>query len=535
MVTHAATACLLLTLLTAPASAHFAWLSANEDGHAVLFFSEGIGERAYRLPECVVTAEVMRGVGASAEAVKMERVEEDGLNGMVSVEPVSAEARLTSSIEYGVYHGTMLRYEVNRTPLADEQPTASGDAGETIAALPWRDGETLRVLATFQGEPLPGAEVTLTDSTGDPTTTKTNKHGVAKFVGLAAGEVGLLVGHTVKDAAGEYQGDAYTSESYYLTLTTNYQPQAEKMQAASAYPELPTPVASFGAVAADGWVYVYSGHTGTEHEHSSDNLSQHFCRLKLDGGQAWESLPMQTTLQGLPLVEHGGKVYRVGGVHSRNAAGETEDMHSTDEFACFDPSSGEWTALQPLPTPRSSHDAVVIGDSLYVVGGWQLSGESPGEWSTDALRYEFDHPEQGWQAIAEPPFHRRALAASHLDGKLVVLGGMLQDEGVTNRVDAYDPATDAWSELPKLPGKGISGFGVSAWNLDGVVYASGMQGEVYALAPGASEWKSVGKLADPRFFHRLVPADGQSLLVVAGASAENGHVGTLERVEVRGN
>ena len=70
-------------------------------------------------------------------------------------------------------------------------------------------------------------------------------------------------------------------------------------------------------------------------------------------GQAeWEELPMQTPLQGLPLVAHGGKIYRVGGLTARNATTEEkEDLHSTNEFAEFDPATGKWTALAPLPAP----------------------------------------------------------------------------------------------------------------------------------------------------------------------------------------
>ena len=122
-------------------------------------------------------------------------------------------------------------------------------------------------------------------------------------------------------------------------------------------------MSSFGAVVADGWLYVYGGHTGEEHEHSAANLSKHFRRIQLDGGTEWEELPMQTPLQGLPLVAHGGKIYRVGGLNMRNATTkDDEDLHSTAEFAEFDPATSKWTALAPLPAARSSHNAVVIGD-----------------------------------------------------------------------------------------------------------------------------------------------------------------------------
>jgi hypothetical protein len=73
-------------------------------------------------------------------------------------------------------------------------------------------------------------------------------------------------------------------------------------------PPLPEPLSSFGAVVSEDWLYVYGGHTGTEHEHSAENLSNHFRRVRLTetgnagDAQEWEELPMQTPLQGLALV-----------------------------------------------------------------------------------------------------------------------------------------------------------------------------------------------------------------------------------------
>ena len=99
---------------------------------------------------------------------------------------------------------------------------------------------------------------------------------------------------------------------------------------------------------------------------------------------------METALQGLPLVAHGGKLYRVGGLDIRNpTVKDKEDLHSSAEFAEYDPASDKWTGLAPLPAARSSHNAVVIGDRLYVVGGWNLEGKSPGTWEPDCAVLRF--------------------------------------------------------------------------------------------------------------------------------------------------
>ncbi|MEQ8837303.1 MAG: hypothetical protein RID07_10910, partial [Lacipirellulaceae bacterium] len=192
--------------------------------------------------------------------------------------------------------------------------------------------------------------------------------------------------------------------------------------------------------------------------------------------------------------------------------------------------------LAPLTVPRSSHDAVVIGDKIYVVGGWQLEGDSDGTWQDEVLAFDLTRPGSTWEVVTKTPFRRRALAAAHLGGKLVVLGGMTEDREITCAVDVFDPATGEWSKLPEFPGEedSMDGFGISAWNCDGKVYASSFGGTIHGLA--ASGWEKVAELDTPRSFHRILPGPQlpetkQSLLVVAGASAE-GHLGDIELVEL---
>jgi N-acetylneuraminic acid mutarotase len=146
---------------------------------------------------------------------------------------------------------------------------------------------------------------------------------------------------------------------------------------AQELPPLPVEVASFGAAVSGDALYVYGGHVGKTHQHSVDNLSHRFFRLSLsDPGAGWVDLGEVKGLQGLPLVAWGDRVCRVGGLDAKNAQdAEEEDLVSTDAVACFDPESTSWQSLPPLPAPRSSHDAVVAGNHLYVVGGWQLRGE----------------------------------------------------------------------------------------------------------------------------------------------------------------
>jgi hypothetical protein len=69
---------------------------------------------------------------------------------------------------------------------------------------------------------------------------------------------------------------------------------------------------------------------------------------------------------------------RIGGFAATNKKDDEQNLVSTDPVAELiptnDPSKNVWKELPPLPEPRSSTDATIIGDDLYVVGGWQLGG-----------------------------------------------------------------------------------------------------------------------------------------------------------------
>ena len=163
------------------------------------------------------------------------------------------------------------------------------------------------------------------------------------------------------------------------------------------------------------------------------------------------------------------------------------------------------------------------------MGGWKLAGESEeGEWHSDVLVFDLSAPEQGWRSVHQP-FERRALAAGHHQGGLVAIGGMDSGHEIDRSVSIFDPATEEWSDGPALPGEGMNGFGASAWNNGSGLFASGSNGIVYRLSDDGGRWIEAARLAEPRFFHQLVPTEDGDLLALGGASRK-GHLTLVERV-----
>ena len=70
---------------------------------------------------------------------------------------------------------------------------------------------------------------------------------------------------------------------------------------------------------------------------------------------------MNTARYGHCVAVVDGKLY---------AAGGKNDVDGTlSSVECFDPSTGQWSAITPLSTVRSGHGVAVVDGKLYAAGG----------------------------------------------------------------------------------------------------------------------------------------------------------------------
>ena len=319
----------------------------------------------------------------------------------------------------------------------------------------------------------------------------------------------------IEEKSGWFEEERYAEARHYSAVTfetsssTRDDAQSNAGLGTANSPrltDLPRGITSFGAAVIGDWMYVYGGHFGRAHHYSNTSQSDQLSRLNLRKPGDWEIVAQGPRLQGLAMVAHGGKLYRAGGFTAHNDEGDEHDLRSIADFVRFVPETAKWESLAKLPEPRSSHDAVVIQDTLYVVGGWRLGGEKP-VWHKTAWMADLSKDEIAWTRLPDPPFLRRALALAHLDGKLFVIGGMQQKGGPTTRVDVFDPASGKWSQAPGMidtradadRGKGMEGFGASAYTLGARLIVSTYNGNVQVLEPGGGDWKIAARLKDDRF------------------------------------
>lgn len=302
-----------------------------------------------------------------------------------------------------------------------------------------------------------------------------------------------------------------------LLLLALLAPALPSPAASPAPPELPMPVASFGATATpDGHVYIYGGHSGKRHRYNRDEVHGDFFQWQA-GMNQWQALAKDEPSQGASLLATPKGILRIGGMAAKNAAADKQDLWSSETASRYDPADQQWHPLPTLPQRRSSHDSIVIGDTLYVIGGWALLGGRQADWHDTYLTLDLAKPGAQWQTHPQP-FQRRALAVHAIGTNLYAIGGMDSDEEITTAVAILDTTTGTWSEGPALPADKLGGFGFAAVAHEGRLFASGAAGELLELH--ATGWQSIAKLRHPRFFHRLVSGGAGQLIALGGESRE---------------
>lgn len=524
---------LLALAVATPARAHFLWLTAEKNDKKPVveaFLSETPEPDAPALLSHIAKSKITVG----DKALSWTKGEDTYLIEL----PTPTPKVVDGACDLGVMKRGEATFRLLYTARVQFAPTGSDEAEPADGLrmqLVERTGRKPVVLVTFKGKPAPAAVVKAYPADGKALELKSDAEGYIDMPGVAEGKTGLLAKWVVKES-GEFDSKSFAEVRYYATLTVAYEAPkdgattaevSDKVEAVTkvetpnphaAFAVMPEAVNSFGGAVSNGYLYVYSGHIGDTHKYSEATTTKHFRRLDLTDRTTWEELPSGPALQGVTLLAHGGMLYRIGGASASNKPGTPDNLASVADFARFDPQNKTWTDLPKLPTPRSTHDAVVVGDKIYVVGGWSMNGGEAfnSDFSEDALVFDLAKKDATWEKLPTPPFQRRALAVAEHQGKIYVLGGLTDGGGVVKDVDIYDPATQAWTKGPEMPGSKLQGFAASAFGVDGKLYVSGMDGFVHRLSEDGKAWEVAGKLGMPRLTHRLLPGIGDDLLAVGG-------------------
>lgn len=272
---------------------------------------------------------------------------------------------------------------------------------------------------------------------------------------------------------------------------------AQVAAAMTAVPSAVLPQGRFGAaaVAVGDAIYVFGGFAEDGPAKTIERLGPERTTFETVG-------TMLNPRYWLDAATDGKIVYLVGGT----VAGE-ERPQLVESFESWDPATGAWQSLWPLPEPRAHVGLVWLNGKLYAVGGSGLEGRS--------ARLDIYDPATGtWSRGADLPVAREGDAVVH-EGKIYMAGGY---DG-NNSLDlfaAYDPATDQWETLPPMP------FVLSAHHgavVDGQLYTFGhysKPGRVTAYDFSVGKWQVLENLGFTPARHNAVVFDGESVWVIGG-------------------
>ena len=155
--------------------------------------------------------------------------------------------------------------------------------------------------------------------------------------------------------------------------------------------------------------------------------------------------------------------------------------------------------------------ALILTMVALLVGVLVNPGESPPENVVDLEQLERDR----WQELAPMPTARKGLAVAAYDGQIYAIAGETED-GVTDVVERYDPATDTWETLPPKP---TAVTDVQAAVIGGKIYVPGgcIKNEIQTSAleiydPAGGKWTQGASLPQSLCSYGVVAFEGNVYL-----------------------
>ena len=136
-----------------------------------------------------------------------------------------------------------------------------------------------------------------------------------------------------------------------------------------------------------------------------------------------------------------------------------------------------------------------------------------------------------WTAIAPLPTGRGFLgSATDHNGIVYAIGGLVYGDGHTSEVDAYNPATNAWTKVASLPTAAAGGV-VAVTGQNGIIYAIGAGNgdgtdQVNAYNPATNTWTVEAPV--PNSASNLAAAYSNGIIYAIGGSTTAGNTNEVE-------
>ena len=253
---------------------------------------------------------------------------------------------------------------------------------------------------------------------------------------------------------------------------------------------------------------------------------------QVTAGNVWfTTAPMPTARGSLAAASSGGKIYAIGGVTSK---GGIRSFFSTVEV--YDPGANSWSTAASMPTPR--YDLAAATDAqgnIYAIGGVTPNG-------TASTVEKYNPATDTWSAVASMPTTRIGFAAAaDAQGKIYTIGGADSLGNPLATVEVYDPATNTWSTGASLP---LARFNLAAaTDATGKIYAIGGAtsgasatglNRVDAYDPATQAWREVFGMPTARASLAATADSTGKIYAIGGEGTSGVPVSTVEAYDPAG-
>jgi hypothetical protein len=225
--------------------------------------------------------------------------------------------------------------------------------------------------------------------------------------------------------------------------------------------------------------------------------------------------PLPVARSGVAGAAWQGLVVVAGGMGSGGSGSVRVDA--------FDPKTGAWSRGPNLPVALHDASLAVLGEDLWLVGGFALEGDQP---VAQSATYFFHPGDTSWQP--GPALHtpRAGAAAATLGNFLVVLGGQTTDGGILDSVEFLPSGGTIWRDAqPMSQARSYASaltIGDRVYAVGGTTASASAVETVESFRSNAGGWRTESHLDGAR-----AAAGGAGACVAGGKNAE-GIAATIE-------
>ena len=203
----------------------------------------------------------------------------------------------------------------------------------------------------------------------------------------------------------------------------------------------------------------------------------------------------------------------------------------------LDLNTNTWEQVANMPKPRALAASAVIGDKIYVIGGYS----SGNPFTTEGTVLEFDPATNRTTAKAAMPTPVYGAGCFVHEGRIWVLGGGTTSFSVqTDVIQIYDPASDTWTQsISKLP-RSLRSF--QSVNINGTAYflggyaVVGTQGQFFAymykgvMTGDAITWTQLLDFPGGAIMRYSMGTDGKLLFLTGGYTTVTGQTAIMSNM-----